>query len=926
MDDDINSSDMEFGPPPTTKAFPRGQASIAQIIENASNDRISSKKTVKELQFGAGAPKTLQAQQLWVQRFEAFRIHSLKQSTANPFTGDDLLRFFDSIIGRVIPGFKGKPAPTTTLVKTGLRVLLSYGTFTYAKSSGFEINKQDGIRLTTWIDDCVKAKRLTKGRWHRRVWLNFTIVSRMTKAWLEHHLIHGTWNWDVTISKHLSILIITSLGCRNGDVTRSRGYKGAEHMQYRHFELMIEGDGEPKLENLRARINVEFSKGKKDVGNDDVDYYLRPLSDSSQHHMCPITMLLIHALRHGLVRGSSIQEILETAAATPDSKVVWLFPHRPIIAAVSHDKNHVLDLDKSATINQPLSTIRQMGIMSNILSRVYVHALRLGTAQDVAHLAPKDGSGYTTNEVRQALNHSNASHQRGVTQHYAGDPTRETFNDRADRQFEHSWGAKFSDISASSIVKAPIGEQELNAWQELNEPGIEHDSQTARHRAQYNIRRERQEKFLQTAVPEKKSKKKAGGVEMSDQKKGKDKADGVELSDKHIKTSPTTTHSHAAQKASTLQTGSWESVDVSQIDPRLLDESMLNSMEIDAGDFEALKTQVFSTHTAEEDVSNDDEMNTMTKAVFDDADVHTAGDETQSNTAIDFIVKYSTINVVNKSSFSIAWKSYMHGASFEESVGKVSAIGNSRDQPTPMQLNCTKTPMCHYSTIDSSNLKAHESHCTEKNVARELLTLQVQAGEPLQCSWDDCTEEFLTRQKLNRHIAYFHEFESRPCPHGCKPDKVYDDKDVLSAHLERHHSTRYPTLCRVPGCSSEIKYASDTYRRHLTRDHKLTTTAARAPYFPEPARTKKEWEATTCPMEGCENSRKFTRVYGLRDHIMRTHGHDKETALAIAAGDCAQNSVNEIESKGKKRSLEEAHDSGDEEREGSAASQKKCKL
>lgn len=97
---DFNSSDLEFEPPTTSKqaAF-RGQASIDLIIKNAHADRISSKKTIQQLEFGHGAPSTRAHQTLWINRFNAYRQHSLKQSLSTPFTGDDMLRFFDATIG-----------------------------------------------------------------------------------------------------------------------------------------------------------------------------------------------------------------------------------------------------------------------------------------------------------------------------------------------------------------------------------------------------------------------------------------------------------------------------------------------------------------------------------------------------------------------------------------------------------------------------------------------------------------------------------------------------------------------------------------------------------------------------------------------------------------------------------------------------------
>lgn len=68
-----NSSDMEFEPAPSKSLGTRpGQASITKIIQDVQNDRVSSNQTVKQLQYGHGAPGTRQHQELWVGRFNAF--------------------------------------------------------------------------------------------------------------------------------------------------------------------------------------------------------------------------------------------------------------------------------------------------------------------------------------------------------------------------------------------------------------------------------------------------------------------------------------------------------------------------------------------------------------------------------------------------------------------------------------------------------------------------------------------------------------------------------------------------------------------------------------------------------------------------------------------------------------------------------------
>ncbi|KAK9315813.1 hypothetical protein V1524DRAFT_414929 [Lipomyces starkeyi] len=297
-----------------------GRASIVQIIEASEVGRLTSKRTVKQLQFGHGLPGTRAQQQLLVERFNAFRTHTLKQYLSVPFSGDDILRFSDSIIGKLHP--------------------------------------------------C----------------------------------------------------------CR--DIL----------------------EGEPKFENLRAHFKIEFSKGSKNVRNGDLDLYLRPLDDSRYRHMCTVSLLMIYALRHGLVVGSSIQEVVEHTANTVDGRVVWTFPHRPVLCAFTSGVRKC-DLDKPAGAQQLLQSVKQMRVVSNILTRVYTHAIRLGAAQDVAHLP-------------HSLGHTNNAFQKGITEAYAGSHTREFYNDRAKREFVHHWGAQFSEQSALGFIKKAVTEDEIRDWQD----------------------------------------------------------------------------------------------------------------------------------------------------------------------------------------------------------------------------------------------------------------------------------------------------------------------------------------------------------------------------------------------------------------------------------------------------------------------------
>ena len=63
---DYDSDELQFSEPECNSKA--GQKSIDQIFERAAEDRISSKRVVKQLQFGRGAPSSRGHQTLWIRR------------------------------------------------------------------------------------------------------------------------------------------------------------------------------------------------------------------------------------------------------------------------------------------------------------------------------------------------------------------------------------------------------------------------------------------------------------------------------------------------------------------------------------------------------------------------------------------------------------------------------------------------------------------------------------------------------------------------------------------------------------------------------------------------------------------------------------------------------------------------------------------
>jgi len=234
-------------------------------------DRRSSKRTVKQLLYGCDAPDTRYHQELWTNRFNAFRTITLQKSTDQRFAGDDLIRFLDCSIDKIRPQLSSKPVCNPDTFPGAVNTLLDYGIFTYSEvNTGFRFIKHDGAWIQTFFDNAVKDGRLIEGRWNKRVWLNFMMLAHMSEKWLEHHQMVGTNSWDVIIARLRSVVLNSSLGCRVGDVARSAHYTGEEYIKYSDIQLQLDEGDEPSFALLHRKFTLELFKGLKDRGNVDV--------------------------------------------------------------------------------------------------------------------------------------------------------------------------------------------------------------------------------------------------------------------------------------------------------------------------------------------------------------------------------------------------------------------------------------------------------------------------------------------------------------------------------------------------------------------------------------------------------------------------------------------------------------------------------
>ncbi|KAK3625938.1 hypothetical protein LTR56_020153 [Elasticomyces elasticus] len=917
---DDNSSDWEFAPAAPKLRPNLGQKSIDRIVRDATDDRRSSKQRVKQLEFGAGVQSTRDKHSLWLTRFNAYRQETLKQSPDAPFKMDDILRFFDSVLNKSkLKIMHGKPGPNDELAVEVSKILMSYGEF-----KGMLFNPQDRIRLKTFISDAVQEGRLTTGHWQKRTWIGFVTLSRLIRAYLAHTLKHGTMNWDITISRCLGVVLQAALGCRAGDVTRTVGYKGTEYMKFRDIDLTLDisktGDPNVTLADVQATVTISHAKGFKNKPGESTVKYLKPLLDPEFYHVCPIALLLAHSLRNGLVAGgTTLQEVLNHAAHQIDHKIVWTFPERPVLSRFIN-ATHRLDLDQPATPKQTLDTMKQLGLVSGMLNRIYTHALRYGAARDLVHVpksavADYEPMAFDSNDVREALGHSHNTYMNGTTHRYIGDPTHDYYSARAAAQAIHGNEPSFAADSNehAQFMRAPITEAERasaidltgdgNAdWSSLSAP----QQQAARKRI--HGERERQARNSMMAEPKPSGRKAKAAPKQQHGPVLPPKRNA--LVDLQGPTVPSLRTPLAELSVNQPQSGSTSVSEYGPIDPALflsaapqtnIDPTSLteDSIAVDSGKLSSLWNTIFPDQSSNivEVTENDDVTGEAARLLLGlDGQVDQASLPAISNLA--FVDAYAQYNVVCNEHCATEWSKYdpTEAESFDATIGQYCMRGNSRADPAPFQYCCKKTPGCTYQTPVQRRITTHESECTHamvESLAESAAVFEslsnAPENDPRVCpraTATGCTFKALGKNpegSIKSHLAQTHDYISKPCKHGCDPEQDMTYRQMLTHSQKYHNNSRYPAPCAFPDCSGEESTFSsrDKLKWHLTTVHGLQDADARKPYFP--AITTEVWAPQPCLITPCKSavSEIKTRSHMLAHLLSGVHGMNKQDAEAL---------------------------------------------
>lgn len=148
--------------------------------------------------------------------------------------------------------------PSFKYLQSVLRNVLNQCVFEYA---GFSVSAHDRARFAAVLGDLVKKGKLTKNSNHERNWVGTSVVRRLAQAMLEEALLHGPICWDIEFSKVLSMVLVSALVARAGDVLRSAWYEDTVCLCYKDVSIkVVETSDGP---SLAALITMTCNKDEK---------------------------------------------------------------------------------------------------------------------------------------------------------------------------------------------------------------------------------------------------------------------------------------------------------------------------------------------------------------------------------------------------------------------------------------------------------------------------------------------------------------------------------------------------------------------------------------------------------------------------------------------------------------------------------------
>ena len=352
------------------------------------------------------------------------------------------------------------------------------------------------------------------------------------------------------------------------------------------------------------------------------------------------------------------------------------------------------------------------------------------------------------------------------------------------------------------------------------------------------------------------------------------------------------------------------------IDPAILDDETLASIEVADADVDRLRTIILPPSSADTaDMAEEGEPEDLTADLMgipsiagteDDMDEETArlvlghqkaGDDASSpagaslqtaKSVHQWIDSYAQFNVVRSIGFARTWLKLQNqkakSTSKPEELSLYSMRGNSRNEPSPYVFFCRRTEGCKYFHFLVKSIESHEASCTKAMVERRNKEIR---AATLRCSHPGCDFETAAANGLQQHQRTAHQYIPKACDTPqCDPNKIYTSTQAWTYHRLTVHSC-WPSPCVFPGCSSTIQFTTTSNLvAHLIKHHELSTAEARLPYLPARA-PKRLWIKQNCIVPECQSQMVMTRKSGYLVHLTGYHkmtAEDSERFIEQEAG------------------------------------------
>ncbi|KAI8720963.1 hypothetical protein NCS52_00542500 [Fusarium sp. LHS14.1] len=164
----------------------------------------------------------------------------------------------------------------------------------------------------------------------------------MVTGFLQQAIEYGADVWDYRLHSLTAVVLLVTTGAKAANMLRVNGWKGTtdnscspaldgltkpeDRLLWEHIKIY-----EDRTTGfLRADIQFEFCQSFSQRPSVRCTSHPYELRDPSYHHVCPIKLLLVWALRTGAVHERSWEDLKVAINNHPDKTVVWTRPGMPV--------------------------------------------------------------------------------------------------------------------------------------------------------------------------------------------------------------------------------------------------------------------------------------------------------------------------------------------------------------------------------------------------------------------------------------------------------------------------------------------------------------------------------------------------------------------------------------------------------------------